>query len=336
MKKVIFSFVFLVLTFSSAFAAISRSTVLLNNDIELTVEIIDVKTSCKNWGYHYGEIANFKSKSLTNSPYNITFNINVFSGLGNGYSSYGGNYNLTNSNPELYNKAIFNNGKQVDYPNKTLCKNLTLDDINLIDFSIDYWGSINGKGRGNFSAGSLPIELISFTAIAAKNQVNLSWITASEKNNDYFTIERTVDGLTYEEIARVQGQGNSSIKTSYEYTDTRPLSGVSYYRLRQTDFNGETEIFKVNSVNIQKEELVSNVFPNPAILNRTTVFIEQTNSMVTLTVRNVLGQLILTKQIDASTNDIYEELELTESGKLFFIDVIQNNKITARHKVLNN
>lgn len=336
MKKVLFSFVFLVLSISSAFAVTSKSTVLLNNDIELTVEIIAVKTNCYNWGYHYGEIANFKSKSLTNSPYNITFNINVFSGLGNGYSSYGGNYNLSTGNPAIYNKVIFNNGKQVNYPNKTICKDLTLTDINLINFSIDYWGSVGGNMKGNFNVGTLPIELLSFTATAATNQVNLAWITASEKNNDYFTIERTLDGLTFEEVIRVQGQGNSSIKTSYEYTDTRPLSGVSYYRLKQTDFNGESEVFKVNSVYIQKEELISNVFPNPAVLNRTTVFIEQTNSLVTLNVRNVLGQLIFSKEIDASSMDVYQEVELTESGKLFFIDVFQNDALIARHKLMNN
>ncbi|MDD2981841.1 MAG: hypothetical protein PHQ74_00500 [Crocinitomicaceae bacterium] len=336
MKKVLFSFVFLVLSISSAFAVTSKSTVLLNNDIELTVEIIAVKTNCYNWGYHYGEIANFKSKSLTNSPYNITFNINVFSGLGNGYSSYGGNYNLSTGNPAIYNKVIFNNGKQVNYPNKNLCKDLTLADINLIDFSIDYWGSVGGNVKGNFNVGTLPIELLSFTATAAKNQVNLTWITASEKNNDYFTIERTVDGLTFEEVGKVAGQGNSSLKNEYTFSDTRPKNGISYYRLKQTDYNGESEYFEVKSVNIQKGDFVSNVYPNPAVMNRTTVFVEKTSSMVTLNVRNVLGQLISSKEVDATSNGVAEEIELTSSDKMFFVEIVQGNTIVARHKILNN
>lgn len=337
MKKFLLSLALVIATFSHSFGAgMYTSTVVINNDIELTVEVIDVAKNCQTWGYHYGEIINLKSRSLTNSPYNITFNLNIFSGLGSGNASYGGSYNLSSTNMQLDNVVVFNNGKQVNYPNKYRCEDLTLADINLIRFSMDYWGSVNGAIGGNFNAGVLPIELISFDATSNQNQVDLSWATASEKNNDFFTIERTVDGINFEEIGKVAGQGNSSTKNSYEFTDFRPRSGVSYYRLKQTDFNGDSETFEVKSVNIQKGELVSSVYPNPAILNRTTVFIEHTNSIVTLNVRNLLGQLVFTKDIDASANDISEEIELTESGKMFFVDIIQNETIIARHKLMNN
>lgn len=184
--------------------------------------------------------------------------------------------------------------------------------------------------------GALPIELLSFDATANQNQVDLTWVTGSEKNNDFFTIERTVDGIDFEEVGKVAGQGNSSIKNQYSFTDFRPKNGVSYYRLRQTDYNGESEYFEVKSVNIQKGEFVSNVYPNPAVMNRTTVFIEKTKDVVTLNVRNVLGQLISSKDIDATSNDVTEEVELIGSDKMYFIELIQNNVSLARYKVLNN
>lgn len=188
----------------------------------------------------------------------------------------------------------------------------------------------------NLNPGALPIELISFDATANQNQVDLSWITGSEKNNDFFTIERTVDGIAYEEVARIEGQGNSSSKTSYEYTDARPLSGISYYRLKQTDFNGESEVFEVKSVNIERGELVSNVYPNPTAFNKTTVFIAQTNANVTVNVRNILGQILFSKEVDSKSNDVYEEIELTESGQIFVVEIVKDKDIIARHKVLKN
>ncbi len=315
---------------------IHKSIVLINGDIELTVEVIDVATACKSWGYHYGEIVNFKSRSLSNSPYNFTFNVNIYSALGNGNGNYGGNYNLTSTSKNLMDVTVFNNGKEVNYKNLAIqCEDLTTDNINLIKVQLNCWGSVQGTFIGDFTS-TLPVELLSFDATASRNQVDLSWVTGSEKNNDFFTIERTVDGLHFEEIGKVAGQGNSSIQNEYTFTDVRPKSGVSYYRLSQTDYNGESEYFEVKSVNIQKGEFVSNVYPNPAVMNRTTVFVEKTGSIVTLNIRNVLGQLISSKTIDATNEDVAAEIELNSSEKMYFVEIVQNNAIQARHKVLNN
>ncbi len=71
-------------------------------------------------------------------------------------------------------------------------------------------------------------------------------------------------------------------------------------------------------------------------MNRTTVFVEKTSSIVTMNVRNVLGQLISSTEVDATSNDLTEEVEFIGLGKLFFIEIVQGNAIVARHKVLNN
>ncbi|RYM33477.1 T9SS type A sorting domain-containing protein [Brumimicrobium glaciale] len=96
----------------------------------------------------------------------------------------------------------------------------------------------------------LPIELISFSAQADeyKSVVNLNWVTASETNNDFFTIERSSNGLNWETLSNIDGAGNSSSKSIYSYLDKNPFYGVSYYRLKQTDFDGLFEYFPVKSV----------------------------------------------------------------------------------------
>lgn len=84
----------------------------------------------------------------------------------------------------------------------------------------------------------LPIELLSFSAEQSGKEVQLNWVTASETNNDFFTIERSSDAVKFEPILKVNGAGTSTNKNSYVNFDVNPLKGVSYYRLKQTDFDG--------------------------------------------------------------------------------------------------
>ncbi|MEM9327916.1 MAG: LamG-like jellyroll fold domain-containing protein, partial [Bacteroidota bacterium] len=85
---------------------------------------------------------------------------------------------------------------------------------------------------------ALPIELIFFSAEHQGRDVQLRWATSTEMNNDFFSIERGVNSKEFEVIARVPGQGDSEERVDYEYIDSRPLAGGSYYRLKPTDFDG--------------------------------------------------------------------------------------------------
>lgn len=95
----------------------------------------------------------------------------------------------------------------------------------------------------------LPIELLSFTAnFNSNNKVDLKWSTASETNNDYFTIERSEDGIEFYSVNLVDGAGNSSSTLNYFTIDNEPLTGVSYYRLKQTDNDGNYSYSQIVSV----------------------------------------------------------------------------------------
>lgn len=114
----------------------------------------------------------------------------------------------------------------------------------------------------------LPIELLDFTARVVEKAVELHWSTAAEVNNDYFTVERSVNGLDYEPIAEIQGAGNSNEKNDYLTIDDRPNKALNYYRLKQTDFDGAFEYSDVVAVELAHDavgpERQIEVYPNPA------------------------------------------------------------------------
>jgi len=109
----------------------------------------------------------------------------------------------------------------------------------------------------------LPVELISFTAMPKDDGVELAWQTSTEINNDFFTVERSYNGLDYEEIGRVNGNGNSNIIRHYIFNDFRTLPGRVYYRLSQTDFDGTTEVFDPVAVNFTTATQAMTLYPNP-------------------------------------------------------------------------
>lgn len=95
------------------------------------------------------------------------------------------------------------------------------------------------------STSPLPIELTAFEAncIDDNKKTEIKWTTASETNNNFFTIEKSYDGSVYENLAEIPSQdGNSTIEQNYSYIDAVPYNGITYYRLKQTDYNGDSEI----------------------------------------------------------------------------------------------
>lgn len=112
----------------------------------------------------------------------------------------------------------------------------------------------------------LPIELLSFSATLNQSKVvDLEWITATEINNDYFTLERSKNGEGFETIGSVKGAGNSNEKLTYSYVDAKPYQGISYYRLKQTDFDGQFSYSKIKVIenNTLGENMDISIYPNP-------------------------------------------------------------------------
>ncbi|HTA62414.1 MAG TPA: T9SS type A sorting domain-containing protein [Bacteroidia bacterium] len=153
-------------------------------------------------------------------------------------------------------------------------------------------GSCTGCTMGN--GDPLPISLLSFDAIATEKTVDLKWTTVTQTNNSYFTIEKSKDGQNFAEVARVQGAGTSTQELTYSTIDDMPSEGVSYYRLKQTDFNGKYTVFKIVPVTFNLKPVVR-VYPNPANDN----FSIETNDITTqsMQVFDVAGKVVLSQQI---------------------------------------
>ncbi len=144
--------------------------------------------------------------------------------------------------------------------------------------------------------------MLYFTGTPNAQGVLLTWATAIEINNHAFYIERSEDGKTFYTIGRKEGAGNSSTVTSYSYTDTQPLEGIVYYRLRQQDEDGTESHSKIIAVNRSLTKNTLTVFPNPAQADITILVSSgELTGIVTARLYNVLGQEVLVKSVPAET-----------------------------------
>ena len=120
--------------------------------------------------------------------------------------------------------------------------------------STEYWRFDNITVACNDCV--LPVEISDLTAELEGGRVLLNWTTKSEQDNDYFIVERSIDGVNFMGIGTIDGQGNSVHENDYHFADNQPTGeGVIYYRLRQIDFNGEAHFSKIKSVRIPKKEV---------------------------------------------------------------------------------
>lgn len=177
------------------------------------------------------------------------------------------------------------------------------------------------------SSTPLPINLLNFNAtILEDNYVNLKWQTASETNNDYFTLERSVNVNNWEEVAIINGAGNSSTSLSYSANDKRPYTGVTYYRLKQTDFDGKFEYSKIRSVDIKTDNSFK-ISPNPAN-NQITITGKQI-ALEEITIYNTLGQNItkLTQQTIENDGQLVIDLSKLNSGIYYIKTKTTANKV---------
>lgn len=139
----------------------------------------------------------------------------------------------------------------------------------------------------------LPVEFISFTGRFENHQVILNWATASETNNDYFTVERSSSLDDFEAMGTLDGAGNSDLKQDYEYIDYAPIAGTAYYRIKQTDMNGEYDYSKI--INVTSDRLSMNsleIYPNPTDAQNINVQLKSfdLNSPVAVKIVGILGK----------------------------------------------
>ncbi len=162
---------------------------------------------------------------------------------------------------------IFNTGSNLIATGPGKSDKITIGNVTISDDEINAITTPNTLDQGNLATGgsgttAAPVELLYFTAEMKNRQVLLSWATSSEKNFDFFTVERSKDLKTWTALGDVTGGGYSTSILNYQFSDATHYAGMAYYRLKATDYDGTIEYHKVISINLVGTDQVS-VYPNP-------------------------------------------------------------------------
>lgn len=174
----------------------------------------------------------------------------------------------------------------------------------------------------------LPIELINFTANCSDGNVYLNWATSTETNNDYFTVQRSLDAHNFVDVITIPGAGNNNSPLHYQAIDENVYAGISYYRLKQTDFNGVSEIFKpVPVVCLSDENTDINIYPNPFLDEIVIKHSRVINDISEISLFDMQGILIMQKVYSNSNSDSYTiDLRGIACG-LYYIKFVSGNEI---------
>lgn len=200
-------------------------------------------------------------------------------------------------------------------------------------------GTYAGSGAGTNNSGivasvsgPLPVELLDFYTQQNNGAVMLFWVTASEKNSDYFTLEKSLDGLHYTELAKKPGAGDSRTRRFYNHEDTNPATGLNYYRLRQTDRDGISVSFPVVSINIASatENLI---FPNP--VDKAGVLTVRATDIQEVSLTDATARDILHVFPEKAASSVVLSLKPFElRGGVYFLKIRQSNNMLVRKLVV--
>ncbi len=162
--------------------------------------------------------------------------------------------------------------------------------------------------------------------------MKIEWETATEINNDYFTIERSANAIDFEPIAEINGAGNSNTRNTYSYSDNNPMLGINYYRLKQTDYNGYYKLFKIVSINN-----ISNLSTDfiKYYINNSSIKIELmhlSNEITTVQLININGSIINTWHTAPNNKSINIPLKNQTSG--VYILTFSNSNIYQSKKIV--
>lgn len=189
-----------------------------------------------------------------------------------------------------------------------------------------------GGGEG---ASPLPIDLLNISAYCdEKEAVMISWSTASEKNNDFFTIERSRELGNWEIVTKIDGAGSSNSILSYSVYDLSPYTDISYYRLKQTDYDGSFEYSKIVSVNcnINENEVfyVIGIIPNPAINNTKIVYYINRIDKILLQLYNNKAYLVKEDEMisEKGANEFNVNFSDLMKG-IYFVRIVNSSEIIS-------
>ena len=222
---------------------------------------------------------------------------------------------------------ILQNGGDINVsgltPNTTYY--LMLDNFGGRPTNLDIIAKINVvDNNGDNICDLLPVELISFSAKRVEKDVVLNWETATELNNDYFTIQRSLDAITFTDLTpNVKGAGTTVVPQSYNFIDEEVFDilqeDLLYYRLKQTDFDGSFSYSSIHAVQYKNEHAEITIYPNPTsgwlqILNYTTYPSDAILEIIDLNGNNLISKNV---SFEKGTNLLDVDISMLSNGAYF-------------------
>ena len=178
----------------------------------------------------------------------------------------------------------------------------------------------------------LPVELVSLNAICNGSSTEVRWTTLTESNNDYYTIERSIDGAYFHEVGMVQGAGNSTELIDYVWVDNFSRNSKYFYRLKQTDFDGTVKTLLAAGVKCDVSEV--SIYPNPFHNNLEIRFSEPTDSDFMVQVKNSLGQIVLIESISKETIEYHLSIDNDLNNGFYYIEIFNENEVKLSEKLI--
>lgn len=310
---------------SAQCSVVSTNGYVVSINISPTDIVPNRTTNCTN-GYNFNYRLN----------YNITFSgVNIPSSLwtlqGNVLASgYGPNFfDLPNNGGSGTTVSTGNS-----YTSRTDCNSATVASFNP-SIQIEIQGPGISYRTISCPIVALPVEFASLSGTKAEEGIMIKWATANEKNNNYFTIERSNDVATWVALDNINGAGNSHHLAEYSYLDQNPSNGVNYYRVKQTDNNGNWSYSRIITVNNTNSAIETTVYPNPATGSSVNLkVISASQEPLEVEVFNTMGQKLESYSILAESGLANYTIALPGSGNMFLVNVIQNNTVIGKHQVL--
>ncbi|MBL7917718.1 MAG: T9SS type A sorting domain-containing protein, partial [Bacteroidia bacterium] len=192
--------------------------------------------------------------------------------------------------------------------------------------------TFGSKTLGNINP--LPITLLTFTAIPVGKNVRVNWSTATEKDVDYYEVEKSKDGINFEFVDKIKshGNGNSTSTMNYTTVDQNPYKGVSYYRLKQLDKDKTVFYSSVVTVNFNEAlKTEFSLYPNPTSKE---FFVEgDFNENTELIITNVLGKIITPSILTKTNLKINVDCSILPAG-VYFITVKNGDEMNTKKVII--
>ena len=177
----------------------------------------------------------------------------------------------------------------------------------------------------------LPVSLVYFEAEKINNTAVLFWKTASEISNDYFIIQRSIDGVDVEDVAIIKGAGNSNVMLNYKASDNNPPNTKVYYRIKQVDYDGKFEIFSWKMLDFSSQKELS-VYPNPNTGGLISFANGGSDSKASVMIFAMDGKLVLDKELSFSGGRANLLHDLNKG--YYMIKIVQNNEVVVRKLIV--